>query len=52
VAEISKPSAVEKDIKKLPEKHVTNLADLESKISTLAISAVAAYDDAANAIRG
>jgi hypothetical protein len=28
------------------------LADLENRISTLAIAAVAAYDDAANAVRG
>jgi hypothetical protein len=50
--EISKPPPIEKDLKKLPETHVKNLADLESKVSTLAIAAVSAYDDAANAIRG
>jgi hypothetical protein len=50
VAEINKP--VEKDLKTIPETHPKNLADLESRISTLAIAAVAAYSDAASAVRG
>jgi hypothetical protein len=50
--EIDKPPPAEKNVKKLPETHVKNLADVDSKVSTLAIAAVAAYDDAANAVRG
>jgi hypothetical protein len=49
-AEISKPA--EKDPKTHPEIHPKNLADLDSRISTLAIAAVAAYGDAAGAVRG
>ncbi|KDR13531.1 MICOS complex subunit Mic60 [Zootermopsis nevadensis] len=49
--EIDKRPPAEKDLKKLPETHVKNLADLESKVSTLAIAAISAYDDAANAVR-
>jgi hypothetical protein len=52
VAEVDKPPSIEKDSKKLPETHPKNLADLESKISTLAVAAVAAYSDASSAIRG
>jgi hypothetical protein len=50
VAEISKPA--EKDPKTHLETHPKSLADLDSRISTLAIAAVAAYGDAANAVRG
>ncbi|KAJ4445974.1 hypothetical protein ANN_12660 [Periplaneta americana] len=51
VAQIDKPAPEEKELKKLPETHPKNLADLESKISTLAIATVAAYGDATNAIK-
>ncbi|XP_023712428.1 MICOS complex subunit Mic60 isoform X2 [Cryptotermes secundus] len=47
--EISKPA--EKVPKTHPELHPKNLADLESRISTLSIAAVSAYGDAANAVR-
>jgi hypothetical protein len=50
VTEVDKP--IPKDVKKTPETHPVNVADLESKISTLALAAVAAYGDAANTIRG
>jgi len=50
VAEVDKP--IQKDVKKPPETQPVNVADLESKISTLAIAAVAAYSDATNTIRG
>jgi len=50
VVEVDKP--IQKDVKKPPETHPVNVGDLESKISTLAIAAVAAYGDAANTIRG
>jgi mitofilin len=49
VAEVDKP--IQEDVKKPPETHQVNVADLESKISTLAIAAVAAYGDAVNTIR-
>ncbi|XP_069695469.1 MICOS complex subunit Mic60 [Periplaneta americana] len=51
LAQIDKPAPEEKELKKLPETHPKNLADLESKISTLAIATVAAYGDATNAIK-
>lgn len=47
--EITKPA--EKDPKTHPETHPKSLEDLESRISTSAIAAVAAYGDAANAVR-
>lgn len=50
VSEVDKP--IQEVVKKPPETHPVNVADLESKISTLAIAAVAAYGDAVNTIRG
>lgn len=50
VAEVDKP--IQKDVKKPPETQPVNVEDLESKISTLAIAAVAAYGDAVNTVRG
>jgi len=49
VSEVHKP--IQEDVKKPPETHPVNVADLEGKISTLAIAAVAAYGDAVNTIR-
>jgi hypothetical protein len=50
VAEVEKP--IQKEVQKPPEIQPVNVADLESKMSTLAIAAVAAYGDAVNTIRG
>ena len=50
VSEVDKP--IQEDVKKPRETHPVNVADLESKISTLGIAAVAAYGDAVSTIRG